>query len=225
MQNMTPEIAVISNAGFRKRRRLRKAIFAAALIITALSALMWFNRGTLLRYAAEQWVVSDNIQPADAVLVLGGGIDTRPFAAAEDYRNSLAHKILVTNVRPGRAETLGVLPSHAEINRRVLIKLGVPEADIETLDTTMSTTYGESRALRDWVIRTHARSVIVPTEAFSSRRVRWTLTEVLAGTGTSVQIQALDYPDYSYLGWWKANTGLIGFQNEVMKYLYYRYKY
>jgi hypothetical protein len=94
MQNMSPELAVISSAGFRKRRRLGKAIFAAALTITALGALTWFNRGTLLRYAAEQWVVSDHIQPADAVLVLGGGIDTRPFAAAKDYRNGLVHKIL-----------------------------------------------------------------------------------------------------------------------------------
>jgi uncharacterized SAM-binding protein YcdF (DUF218 family) len=225
MQNVSPEIAVISNTGSRKRRPAGKAILAVSLLIIALGALMRLNREALLRYAAEQWVVSDDIQPADAVLILGGGIDTRPFAAAEDYCNGLAHKILVTNVYPSRVEILGVLPSHAEINRRVLIKLGVPETDIETLGIPISNTYGESQALRDWVIRTHARSVIVPTEAFSSRRVRWTLTEALAGTGTSVQIQTLNYPAYSYVDWWKTDTGLIAFQNEVMKYLYYRFKY
>jgi hypothetical protein len=35
-------------------------------------ASIWFNRQALLRYAAEQWIVSDNIRPADAVVVLGG---------------------------------------------------------------------------------------------------------------------------------------------------------
>jgi hypothetical protein len=59
---------------------------------------MWFKREALPRYAAEQWVLSDDIHPADAVVVLGGGLDTRPFAAADDYRNGLAHKILISNV-------------------------------------------------------------------------------------------------------------------------------
>jgi hypothetical protein len=88
-------------------------------------------------------------RPHDAIIVLGGGIDTRPFAAAEDYRNGLARRIL-TNVRPSRVETLGVLPSHAAANRAVLMKLGVPETDIETLGIAISTTYDEGQALRDW---------------------------------------------------------------------------
>jgi uncharacterized SAM-binding protein YcdF (DUF218 family) len=199
-----------------------KGIFGLALLIAIMGVLMWFQREALIRYAAEQWAVSDDIiHPADAVVVLGGGIETRPFAAAEDYRKGLTHKILVTNVRPSRAETLGVVPSHAAINRGVLMKLGVPETDIEFFGIAVLNTHDEARALRDWAIRNHAGSVIVPTEAFSSRRVRWTLTQALAGTGTSVQIQSLDYP----AGWWKADKGLIAFQNEIIKYLYYRYRY
>jgi hypothetical protein len=31
------------------------------------------------------WVVSDSIAPADAIVVLGGGLETRPFAAADLY--------------------------------------------------------------------------------------------------------------------------------------------
>jgi hypothetical protein len=131
----------------------------------------------------------------------------------------------VTDARPSKVETLGILPSHVEINRRVMIKLGVPETDVETIGNALSSTFEEGQCVREWAIRNHARSVIVPTEAFSSRRVRWTLTQALAGTGASVQIQMLDYPDYDYLGWWKTDSGLIAFQNEMMKYLYYRYKY
>ena len=100
--------------------------------------------------------------------MLGGGI--RPFAAAEDYRKGLTHKVLVADVRHSKVETLGVLPSHTAINRGVLIKLGVPEADIETFGENVNTTYKEANALRDWAIRSHARSVIVPTD-LSLRRM------------------------------------------------------
>ena len=225
MENVQPEIARIPNARPRKRPWAGAATFAVPLLIMALGALAWFHREALLRYAAEQWAVSDDIHPADAIVVLGGGVDTRPFAAAEDYLNGVARRILLTDVRRSRVEALNILPSHVEINRRVLIKLGVPETDVETICNAVSTTFEEGQCVREWAIRNHARSVIVPTEAFSSRRVRWTLMQALAGTGASVQIQTLDYPDYSYLGWWKTDSGLIAFQNEMMKYLYYRYKY
>jgi uncharacterized SAM-binding protein YcdF (DUF218 family) len=207
----------------RRRGARNKLITASVLILV--SASIWLSREALLRYAAQLWIVSDDVGPADAVVVLGGGIETRPFAAAEDYRKGLTRKVLVSNVGLRKAETLGVLPSHVAINRGVLTRLGVPEADIENLGAGISTTYEEANALRDWAIRNHARSVIVPTEGFSSRRVRWIMTQALAGTGTAVQLQALAEPDYSYADWWKTDKGLIAFQNEVIKYLYYRYRY
>jgi hypothetical protein len=144
----------------------RKIAFPLFLLIGIISASIWFNREALLRLLAKQWIVSDNISPADAVVILGGGVDTRPFAAAEDYRNGLARKILVANVPLSKVVTLGVSPSHTDINRRVMIKLGVPESDIETFGTALSSTYDEAGALREWAIRTHARSVIVPFGRF-----------------------------------------------------------
>jgi DUF218 domain len=215
---MTAEITPLRNSGSRKR--LRAGLCALSLLVV-INASIWFNREALLRYAADQWIVSDNIHAADAVVVLGGGIDTRPFAAAEDYRKGLTRKILVANVRLSGAEALGVLPSHTEINRGVLIKLGVPEANIETFGTEISTTYEEAHALRDWAIRTHARSIIVPIEVFPSRRVRWVLARALAGTGTEIQVQTLGHAG----DWWKSHYGQIAFQGEVIKYLYYRYWY
>jgi hypothetical protein len=119
------------------------------LLISIIMASIWFNREALLRQAAEQWIVSDPIRPADAVAILRGGIDTRPFATAEYYRKGLSHKILIAEVKPGNAETLGALPSHAAVSRAVLIKLGVPAADIESFGTGLSNTYEEAVALRE----------------------------------------------------------------------------
>ena len=40
-----------------------------------------------------------------------------------------------------------------------------------------------------------------------------------------MRVPALDPLDYGRNDWWKHEAGVIGFQNEVMKYLYYRMKY
>jgi uncharacterized SAM-binding protein YcdF (DUF218 family) len=211
------------------------------LLFAVIGASLWINREALLRQAAAYWIVSDDIRPADAVVVLGGGLHTRPFAAAEDYRNGLAQKVLVANVNLNNVEAAGPLPSHTAMNRAVLIKLGVPETAIETFGHELANTYEEGNALREWAAHSHATSVIVPTEIFSSRRVRWVLTRALAGTGTDIQIQTLDAlrndlnitgkqigPNpkfYSQADWWKTRAGFRAFKREVLKYAYYRFKY
>jgi uncharacterized SAM-binding protein YcdF (DUF218 family) len=222
---MTVEISHFSDNASRRRSRAWKKVFTFSLLVAIISALAWFNREALLRQAAEQWIVSDNIGPADAVAILGGGLDTRPFAAAEYYRKGLTQRILVANVNLGKLERLGVLPSQSAITRGVLIKLGVPETVIETFGSELSNTYEETAALREWAVRNHAKSVIVPTDVFSSRRVRRAVMNALAGTGTAVQVDALDHLAYKHADWWKNPYGVISFQNEVIKYVYYRVKY
>jgi uncharacterized SAM-binding protein YcdF (DUF218 family) len=193
-------------------------------LTAALGAAAWFGREPLLRSAADLWIVSDQVAHADAVAVFGGGLEYRPFAAAEYYRRGLVRKVLLSNIGSGPAERLGVLESHAEHNRKVLLKLGVPETDIETFGSALSNTYEEALALRDWAARAGARSIIVPTEIFSARRVRWTLHRVFTEGGI-IRVAALDPLEYRRDDWWKNERGLIAFQNEIIKYVYYRFKY
>lgn len=220
---MTDEIHPTTYAA--PRFRAAKRALVVFLLLAAVSAGTWFGREALLRGAAELWIVSDTVNSADAVAIFGGGLSVRPFAAAEYYQKGLTKKILVSNVRPDTAETLGGLPSHTAMNRSVLLKLGVPETAIETFGTDLSNTHQEVVALREWALRVHARSIIVPTQDFSSRRLRWMLERGFAGTGILVQVTALSPSDYDYRGWWRSDQGLLAFQNEVIKYVYYRFKY
>ena len=199
--------------------------WSALLLLAAVCAAVWYSRAILLQGLAELWVVSDTVSQADAVVIFGGGLETRPFAAAEYYHEGLTKKILVSNAALDKSVTLGGLPSHAEMNRSVLLKLGVPPTAIDLLGTGLSNTYQEAVSLREWAISTHARSVIVPTEEFSSRRVSWVVKHELAGTGTRVQVPALHNPRYSLTNWWREEKAIVEFQNEVIKYVYYRLKY
>jgi uncharacterized SAM-binding protein YcdF (DUF218 family) len=203
---------------------VQRGLWALLAVVIAVGVAAWVGRQPLLRTAADLWIVSDRIAPADAVAVFGGGVDDRPFAAAAYYGQGLVKKVLVSDVEPGRAESIGVLSSHAAANRAVLTKLGVPEADIESFGHHLANTHEEALALHDWALRTGARSIIVPTEIFSARRVRWTLHEVFGDT-VAIRVPALDPIKYHSNDWWQHEAGLIGFQNEVLKYIYYRFKY
>jgi uncharacterized SAM-binding protein YcdF (DUF218 family) len=96
-------------------------------------------REHLLRVAAALWIVSDPVTRADAIVVLGGGLETRPFAAAELWRRGLADKILISQGSEERAVSIGVVPSHTELNREILLKLGIPAGVVETFGTAIRT--------------------------------------------------------------------------------------
>jgi hypothetical protein len=77
--------------------------------------------------------VHDVIQPADAIVVLGGGLETRPFAAAALYKNGFAPKILVSDVKRSRAEKLGVVASHVREASSIFLS-AVSSARFSSLD-------------------------------------------------------------------------------------------
>ena len=204
-------------------RRARRSL-AVALIMVGLAGLAWTARMPLLRGAADLWIGSDPLTPADVAVVLGGGLDVRPFAAAELYHKGLVKKVLVSQVPDGRAVAIGAQPRHTEANRQVLLKLGVPADAIETFGSSNKTTKEEALALREWTQRHATRAVIIPVGGFEARRVRWIFCREFAGHPLRIEISAFDSPQY-VANWWKDDSGIITFQNEILKFIYYRLKY
>jgi uncharacterized SAM-binding protein YcdF (DUF218 family) len=190
----------------------------------ALAGLVRVEQSRILRMAAVCWIDADPAGPADAVAVFGGGVERRPFAAADYYERRLVRKILVSDVHRGPAEELGVVIPDTEANKAVLLKLGVPESAIETFGKDLHNTHQEVMALLQWAEANKARSILVPTEIFSTRRVRWMLRRAFP-EAIAVRVPALEPSDYHRDDWWHHEAGLIGFQNEVVKYVYYRLKY
>jgi uncharacterized SAM-binding protein YcdF (DUF218 family) len=156
-------------------------------------------------------------------VVLGGGLDTRPFAAAELYRKGLVQRVLISNVKDEPAVTLGVLANHTELNRRVLLRLGVPADKIETFGENNESTWDEAVTLSSFAVRRGIKSFTIPVELFSSRRVAFIFRRELPTV--TFAVEAVDHPAYARATWWRSNIGLIAFQNEFVKYVYYRLTY
>jgi hypothetical protein len=201
--------------------RLATAIF----LLAVLAGGIWLERAPLLRGAADLWIVSDPVMRSDVAVVLGGQIEVRPFVAAELYKNGLVTKVLVSQVAVARSTAIGAIPGHSESNRLLLLKLGVPDTAIEMFGQANRSTKDEASALRHWADEHPVSRIIVPTEIFAARRVRWIFDREFAGSTVHIEVPSFEPPDYTRVEWWKTEVGLITFQNEVLKYLYYRLKY
>jgi uncharacterized SAM-binding protein YcdF (DUF218 family) len=195
-------------------------------LFAALGAGGWLEREALLQGAANLWIVSDPVTRGDAAVVLGGGVDDRPFEAADLYKRGLVKRVLLSQVDEERIVKLGITAGHTELNRQVLLKLGVPDTAIETFGTGNKNTRDEAVALRDWESRNAVSVLIIPTEIFAARRVRWMFRREFFGTGVRIEVPSHDpHTNYTQIGWWKTEYGWVSFQNEILKYVYYRLKY
>lgn len=219
------DTGIVRNASPSRPHPGLRRFAASMLLAVCLCAAIWLERVALLQGAADLWIVSDTATPSDVVVVLGGGLDVRPFAAADLYKRGLVKRVLISQVGDDRLVTIGATLNHTEANRLVLLKLGVPDEVIETFGTENKNTRDEAVALSEWSIRNHAANFIIPTEIFSARRVRFIFHRVLKEEASRIEVLSLDPPLYTRADWWKTESGLIAFQNEVLKYLYYRLKY
>jgi uncharacterized SAM-binding protein YcdF (DUF218 family) len=197
------------------------AVFA---IVAVLGTGAWVGGNWLLTSAADFWIISDPLGPADAVAIFGGGLGDRPFAAAQYYRQGLVTKVLVSDNRRDPAERYGRVMSEVAASEAILLSLGTPESAIATFGNALGNTHQEVLALRDWAERHNLRSIIVPTEIFSTRRVRWMLHRAFP-SGFVIRVIAVETSEYRRDDWWRHVQGVTAFENEFIKYVYYVLKY
>ncbi|MFZ9938149.1 MAG: YdcF family protein, partial [Luteolibacter sp.] len=148
----------------------------------------------------------------------------RPFAAARRYHCGLAPRIVIFRVKPSPATERALMPTEQELTRLLLIAEGVPADAIIEIGHDVASTRDEARATRAWAGHAKPRALILTTDPFHTRRVHWLFRKTLQGTSTtSLTTTAAPRPEYTARNWWTTEPGLIDFQNEVIKYLFYRF--
>jgi len=200
---------------------MRRLLIAFGVLL-AIAVLAFAFRGPVLRAVAAAWVVDDSgFERVELAIVPGGGLETRPFGAAAAYREGRAAKVATFRMRIQPAMALGLQPPDHEIALAILRREGVPETDILLLGDQVDSTWDEVRAVRDWCAEHRPAAVAVYTEIFPSRRVRRTYRRALAPLGVRVHVVAMEPSQYKAADWWQEEHGIVQFQNEVLKSIYY----
>jgi len=200
------------------RRRVAIVLLGAVVVF----ALVGFEAPAILDSVGRHWgTVSDQLELADAAVVLGGGSQSRPNAAARLYNARLVRQILIPTVGPSHTD----IAEPDNPDRETLIKLGVPASAIIEFGNTPSNTYEEARDLALWLEQNRVQRIIVLTENFSSRRVHWILQRELGKVRVRVMIEIIAPHVYDIDHWWQSKAGRSNFLNEIIKYLYYRIWY
>ena len=175
-----------------------------------------------LNYAGEWLSVSDPPQQADAIVVLGGGF-SRPFQAADLYRQGLARKIYVSV--PAREQQYRLLdeagiayPREEDVVRQVLLKKGVPAGAIEYFGKDLISTAAEAQAVRALFARGTPRLLVV-TSPYHLRRARLTFADALPAA--EIRVIATSY-DPLPLAWWKDQSAARNVLMELAKITFYR---
>lgn len=197
---------------------------AAVWLALALTLCSIFH-APLLTGLAGVWIIDQPVAKADAVLVLGGGLQYRAFEAARLYRTRLCEKILIVKVGLEPAQELGVMEAENLLIRRVLLKNGVPESAIVEVGNHSRNTWEDIESAKVWALQHGIRSLIVPTDLFHTRRVNWICRRLFRNTGINPCVTAIEPIDYHRDSWWRHEAGLISFQNEVIKLCFYFVKY
>ena len=160
----------------------------------------------LLTHVGTYLVTHETPAKADAIVVLSGEVPARAMAAADLFHQGMGVAVFVS---PGKisptwkraVRELGVdLPDDSEMNRRVLIRLGVPAAAIQRIDETEGT-FGEARALLAIAEKAGFTRLLVVTSKYHTRRAdrifRWVFGDTI-----SVQVIGSAYDDFDPVRWW-----------------------
>jgi uncharacterized SAM-binding protein YcdF (DUF218 family) len=105
---------------------------------------------------------------ADMIIVLGGGAHERPEYAAKLFLDHAAPRILISGL------------GDDEINRRILVRAGVPARDI-TVENKSKTTRENARFCVPLLRAEKVRSAIIVTSWYHSRRALKTFEHFAPG--------------------------------------------
>jgi uncharacterized SAM-binding protein YcdF (DUF218 family) len=156
-------------------------------------------------------------------MVLSGGQETRPFAAADLYRQRIANRILITSVGGNQRQT--DLPESHEVFRTILLHCGVPESDIEFIDSRCRSTFDEAKTLKTFLSTHPVATVSVVTSEYHTRRSRWVFGNVLGPSISQVHFVSARSDDFNASSWWRNEEGFVAYLSEYFKLSFYWVRY
>jgi uncharacterized SAM-binding protein YcdF (DUF218 family) len=176
------------------------AVLAAAVAVVILA----------FRHAGSLLVVTDPLQPAQAIVVFGGNVPFRAMEAGRTYHAGWAREVWITQAATteddAALDKLGVeRVAESELSRRVVERLGVPAAAIRMLPERIVNTADEVKAVAGEAQRVGADRVILITSKYHTRRVR-ILWRKFVGDSPAALVRYTSDDPFDPDHWWRTTS-------------------
>ncbi|MDZ7839544.1 MAG: YdcF family protein [Gammaproteobacteria bacterium] len=193
------------------------------LAAIAAAAVLYSARYRVLRKIGRFLVVDDGQPSGDAIVILNGNISTRTYRAVDLYNRRRA-PVLIARLADTEEVRIGVIPNISDATRELLRRRGVADDDIAVLvsDRWIAGTWPEAILLCDHIRRNGYRSVTIVTDAFHTRRARWTFRRVMGDECVVFTCAATSYSLALVDQWWRSEYGFVQVVVEYIKFLHYR---
>jgi uncharacterized SAM-binding protein YcdF (DUF218 family) len=183
--------------------RWKRSLFYS-MVVCLLLLTMHMARRPLLTSMGSWLDVGRSPSHCDYVMILGGGPDTRPYAASAMMKAGYASNALIPTVLATADVDDGFALDSHEIYRRVLVSRGVAATHIEVLDIDATSTLDEARALRRFLMSMPDVRVSIVTDDFHTRRARWIFHRILGPRREQVQFVAAPADGLAADNWWQS---------------------
>lgn len=174
--------------------------------------VVFFIVGVGFSAAGRFLVVSDPIEPANAVVILSGGTEGRLAEAAEIYKEELADLFVLTETGAGLK---GYDQTYIQYLVERTLAMEIPAGAIRVTKEHSYNTEDEARAVLELLKAERAESAIVVTDPFHTRRARIIFRRVFAGSDIQVIIHPVSDHWYRPATWWMS---LRGWQATLQEY-------
>ncbi len=200
----------------------RRAVFLLILLVLVLPSLLggWSLRRHWLPAAARWLDVGGPPHRVDAVFVLPGDEQVRPFVAAALVKAGFADRALFPKNAPLPEPVRAGRPTTDEVIRRVLQRRGLGRQQIVLLEGDTTTTAQDLEALNRYLLDRPGARVAVVTSHYHTRRTRLLVAALLGEQAARVSLVSAPTDGFSADDWWLHDTGFFAIASEYLKLAY-----
>lgn len=196
------------------------------IVLVMLIALLKTFQIPILQRLGEILIYQDSLIQADAMVILSGGAFERGNAGAEIFQTHAVKRIICPggNIIYDALILYGDTMYESDITRLRIIQKGVPDSIVVAIHDGTST-FEEAEEMKKYCTAHQISSIVIVSSLFHTARVHTVYKKVFRDSQIRLCVRGANAIRYDETVWWKSEEGLIAFQNEMIKTVYYWIKY
>lgn len=204
---------------FHRRRLIRLSCILGIFI------LLFLFRAPILRGVGFWLINEDEIEKADAIILLGGNPLERAPLVRKIFNKNYSGIIYCTGsyISP-QLKSMGINVTEAQNSKQYLVRLGIPDSSIITINKGKST-FDEAKILKQIALKHKYKKIIIVTSKFHTARVKKYFNRIFDDLEVKLIVRGARPLNYSINTWWLTEEGLLFVNNEYVKSFYYWWNY